>query len=70
MDRGWRTARVDELPLECEQVVEIGGEAPVAAVVDEQHVRAERGQRHAVRVAALRLAAAHLTSTEADTRQS
>ena len=58
-----RTTRVDELVLERAQEVEIRGEAPVAAVVNEQHVSAERGHRHAVRVAALRVTAARLTRT-------
>ena len=63
-----RTTRVDELALERAQEVEVGGEASVAPVVDEQHVRAERGRRHAVRVTALRLAAATVAAVVAASR--
>ena len=50
-----RTCGGDELALERRLEAEFGAEAAVAAVVDEDVVRAERREAHAARVAALSL---------------
>ena len=60
------TSAGDERALECGDKLEVEREAPVAAVVHEDRVRAEAGRRHAVRVRALRLPA-HLRAFEAQT---
>ena len=52
-----RTCAGDELALERRLEAEFGAEAAVAAVVDEDVVRAERREAHAARVAGLRLRA-------------
>lgn len=52
-----RTSESGERVLERRDEVEVEREAPVAAVVHEDRVRAERRRRHAVRVRPFRLSA-------------